>query len=309
MRTRPAPLVPLVARTAVLAGALAAGVAGALAAESVGGDPAHGGTIAGGPVPAPPVTAASERDPACAVEGADNRADAERARVACELARARIGGLLGHDIPAVLVMVEARAGYRIGILDQRAVVLWPSSDAMAVRAGTSAAATAHARAQWRETLPHEIGHALTAAHFFPDGEFTADGYGTPLPDWFEEGLAIWAEPMRHRDRRLAAARALPRDRLDLRAILSGEHPAARDAAALTARDGAAPPVDDDLWDFYPQSFAVLAFLHDRGGPDAVRELATRFMAGRTDPDTVVGLPGLPDTFEAVEADWSDWIAD
>lgn len=228
--------------------------------------------------------------------------DEERARAACERARSRFAGLMGDPVPAVLVLVQDRPGYRIGILDGQAVVLWPSSAAAAVQA-----AEAHVEEQWREALPHEIAHALTAARFFPDGRFEAVGYGTPLPDWFEEAVAIWAEPRPSRDRRLAAARELPARRLELATILTMSHPAAGDPAALAARDGAAPPSNAALWDFYQQSVAVLAFIHELGGQEAVRILASRLMAGYTGQAAVTGLPGLPGSFELVEAEWSAWL--
>jgi hypothetical protein len=245
----------------------------------------------------------------CVVEGDSVAiADVERGRVVCKAARGRFVGLLGEPAPSVLVFVEERSGYRIGILEGRAVVLWPSSAAMARRAGGGAVADAYVERQWREALPHEVAHALTAAHFFPEGRFASTGYGTPLPDWFEEGLAIWAEPRASRKSRVAAARQLPAHRLDLASILTMRHPAAGDAAALAVRDGAAPPADQALWDFYQQSVAVLAFIHDLGGPAAVRALASRFMAGRAGPDALVGLPGLPATFDAVAAAWRNWLA-
>jgi hypothetical protein len=244
----------------------------------------------------------------CLIEG-DRvpAADMARARAACEVARGRFAGLMGEPVPDVVVLVEERQGYRIGILEGRAVVLWPSSEVMVRQVGDGPGTRAYVEHQWRETLPHEIAHALTAAYFFPDGQFESTGYGTPLPDWFEEAMAIWAEPLASRDSRLAAARRLPAYRLDLGRILSMRHPAAGNDAALAVRDGALPPPDQALWDFYQQSLAVLAFIHDLGGPAAVRELASRLVTGAPGPDALAGLPGLPATFDEVTAAWRAWL--
>jgi hypothetical protein len=259
-----------------------------------------------------PAGGAAPTESACRIEGdALTAADERLARSACEAARRRFVELVGAA-PAALIFVEERDGYRIGILDGQAVVLWPSSRIMRARvgagAGTGAGADAYVASQWSDVLRHEVAHALTAAHFFPDGEFESTGYGTPLPDWFEEGLAIWAEPAPSRETRLAAARALPAERLDLEAILTMRHPAAANPAALAVRDGAAAPRDQALWDFYQQSIAVLSFVHDEGGPEAVRELATRLRSDPADDRAIVGLPGLPDSFAEVRAAWRDWIA-
>jgi hypothetical protein len=61
--------------------------------------------------------------------------------------------------------------------------------------------------EWSETLPHEIAHVMLAADFFPEEAAGVPGrYGTPLPDWFDEAVAIWAEPDSVREARLAQAR-------------------------------------------------------------------------------------------------------
>ncbi|HEX7049193.1 MAG TPA: hypothetical protein VF188_03190 [Longimicrobiales bacterium] len=251
----------------------------------------------------------------CEVVGADAApADVARARAACETARARFAELFGAPVPGVRVILQDRAGYRTGTQGARAAVVWPTSEAMTARVEGGAAAERHVAMQWREVLPHEIAHTLLAARFFPEetGEGAGDPegavYGTPLPDWLDEGVAIWAEPLESRRRRLAQARALPEARRDLRAILTSTHPGAGNAAALAVRDGAAVPPDEALRDFYPQSIAVLAFLYDRGGREAVRDLVRRIAAGATLPAAVAGLPGLPARFEDVAAAWEEWLA-
>ncbi|HSH45089.1 MAG TPA: hypothetical protein VK966_04495 [Longimicrobiales bacterium] len=241
---------------------------------------------------------------------------------ACTQARQRFADLVGEPVPAVRIAVEPRAGYRTGTASGDAVVFWPTSATMADGArralrsredvaadttGEGRRVAAHVSAQWREVLPHEIVHALMATRFYPDSDFPREGYGTPLPDWLEEGAAIWAEPRDSRRSRLATARDLPPARRDLRSILAGEHPAAADRRILTVRDGAPPPDQQALWDFYPQSIALVSFIHDEGGPEAVAELTRRLVRDPTDTLAIRALPGLPDRLETIEAAWRRWL--
>lgn len=292
-----------------------------LCAGTVGsGSPVPVHVSPSGPAEPPPPAATAD---GCGVLGDDVTADdAARAHSACRIARERFHELMGDPVPEVRVVVEWRQGYRTGTAAGRAVVLWPSSAAMTERVGTpngggdgapvgpggmDAHLDAHAAAQWREVLPHEIVHALLATRFYPEGELPGGEYGTPLPDWLEEGAAIWAEPLRSRRARLATARTLPRPSRDLRSILAGEHPAATDRDILTMRDGAAPPADEALWEFYPQSIAVVGFIYDVGGRRAFRELAHRLARDPDDARAVVGLPGLPAAMDELLRAWEDWL--
>ncbi|MGH7477493.1 MAG: hypothetical protein ACRELD_14600 [Longimicrobiales bacterium] len=233
--------------------------------------------------------------------------DEVRARHACETARARFAQLFGHPVPRVRIVLWQSNGYRAGLDDRNhAVVFWPNSASIAVP-DDSAAAEKHLNEQWQNILPHEIAHVLLAARFFAE-QAAGDGseYGTPLPDWLDEGVAIWAESLGNRRTRLDDARALPERRRDLRAILGDSHPATGNSDILAIRDGAPPPDDEALWAFYPQSIAVLDFVYDAGGSDATRELVERLLS---DPecDPVSGLPGLPADFSDVVAAWDRWI--
>jgi hypothetical protein len=61
--------------------------------------------------------------------------------------------------------------------------------------------------------------------------------------------------------------------------------------------------------YYALSYLLLRFIHTRGGYTAVRELISRY---RDDPSprisVLVGLPGLPASFEAFERDWLAFVA-
>lgn len=247
------------------------------------------------------------RGQACEVAGGSAGArELDRALLACHTARERFADLFEGPVPEVRVRIWDEPGYRGGVQSGRAVVFWPSERAMASHEARSAEFRAD---PWREVLPHEIAHVLLAARFYGrhvDGAGES-AYGTPFPDWLDEGVAIWAEPAESRRDRLRGARKLPARRRDLRTIVLASHPASGDARVLAMRDGAAPPGNRALWDFYPQSIAVLAFVHEAGGRAAVSELARRLVAGSDAPEALVGLPGLTGDFDAISAAWTSWL--
>lgn len=250
----------------------------------------------------------------CEVTGAAPAGDITRARTACERARSRFAELFGDPAPGVRVVLWERSGYRTSARDGVAIVLWPTGRALASRVGEGEAARLYIEDQWRNVLPHETAHALLAARFFdearPDSKGNAPSteyYGTPFPDWLDESVAIWAESPENRRGRAAEFRQLPERMRDLRSILAMPHPASDDDTILAMRDGAPVPRDEAVLDFYPQSFAVLAFIIETGGPAAVQELARRLLADSSDADAIVGLPGLPADFQRVSAAWDEWV--
>jgi hypothetical protein len=260
------------------------------------------------PAVAPPGAAAFS---GCEIEvhgsAPTDAADEALALRACEHARARFGELFEGAVPPVRVLLWDWPGYRTGAHEGVAIVLWPKGVALVDAGGGGEQGARHAHSQWRDVLPHEISHALLSARFFDDGSEGHEGYGTPFPDWLDEGVAIWAESRRSVAGRLAHARRLAAKRLDLVGILSLVHPGAGNDAVLAIRDGAAIPQDDALWAFYPQSIAVLSFVHELGGRAAVTEVARRLLATPENPAVLAGLPGLPDTMAAVVAAWEAWL--
>lgn len=242
----------------------------------------------------------------CRVTGVMESADdVALALSACEIARARFAELFGGPVPPVRIQLTRSAGYRIGTDDEGAAVLWPTSATMEASMGRG-----HVSLQWREVLPHEMAHALLTARFFAETEIPDSEYGTPLPDWLDEGIAIWAEPPESRAERIAQARALPLGRQSLAAILGSPHPAMANDAAWRMREGAAPPTDDEaLWAFYPQSIGVLAFVMESGGPEALGALMERLLSAVVPPgvDLLSGLPGMPQDAAGVLEAWDAWL--
>jgi hypothetical protein len=255
---------------------------------------------------APPTSAAD-----CLVDGERAAAaDVARAVTACRTARARFAELFGDTVPAILVVLHEQPGYRVSVEGDVGLVYWPSSAAMAERLGTGAEAEQKVAAQWREVLPHEIMHALTVARFYSKAGGSAhDGYGTPLPDWFEEAVGIWGEPVESRRTRVRQARSRPELGNALQNILRQPHPAAANRALLDARTGAPlPRADQTLWSFYPRAIAVLTFVHETGGSAAVSELAQRLVRDPGSSHALVGLAGMPTDAVGVTRAWQKWVA-
>lgn len=253
---------------------------------------------------------------ACEVSGRATAADIDHAQKACERARSRFGELFGDPVPGVRVVLWDRGGYRTSARDGEAIVLWPTRRALAGRVGEGAAARRYIEDQWRNVLPHETAHALLAARFFDDARPETDAnddvasakyYGTPFPDWLDESVAIWAESPENRRGRAAEFHRLPQRMRELDSILAMRHPASANDTILAMRDGAPVPRDEAVLDFYPQSFAVLAFIIETGGPAAVQELAKRLRADPSDTEAIAGLPGLPADFDGVLAAWTRWL--
>ena len=248
-------------------------------------------------------------DAPCVVSGAGAAADVARAQSACETARARFSALFGVEAPSAIVMLRDQAGYRTTASGATAVVHWNTGTALSAQFGTGSAAQKQIEQQWTDVLPHEIAHALMIAHFFAHGgASTHRGYGTPIADWFEEAVAIWAEPETSRATRLAQARKLPPVRQDLEAILAGPHPAASGGVYLAARSGGPLSNGAAMWAFYPQSYAVLAFVHAHGGTPAVAAL-TRRLDRHDGVELLLGLPGLPAERSELLAAWRRWLTE
>jgi hypothetical protein len=269
--------------------------------------------------------------------------DSYQARTACEAARKRFADLFGGRAPDVRLLLsnegDIAAGYRAG----RVLMRFPRLDAwgeMARQLGLQGAASrAFQREQMEQTLPHELAHQMLAARFYPAGLPIDSGhYGTPLPDWFDEAVAIWAEPETLRADRLAAAQSLV-PHLRLAEVLLREHPhagvdtaQARSTATRYTREGdsitirhrsdtrgrilvdtlrdasGASVQTRNLTNFYPVAYSLLAFIEATGARAAIQELERRLRLDPYDTAALNGLPGLPQAGTEIEALWKEWVA-
>lgn len=288
----------------------------------------------------------------CAITGDVSRSDLALARAACMNARRRFTSILG-DPPAGTIALSTTRGFAGFTEGARWSLVWPTSSRLAagmLRLPTGAAPSDARRfiaEQWREVLPHELGHVMFGAWLLTPGREMAGEYGTYMPDWVDEAVAISMEPDTIRGVRLAQARGfLPLP--GLAEVLAFRHPLRgnRDEAFSTRvvssppcdgscdrerpgdtrtitervfRDGrvtvdtayvaGARPLDaDPLARFYVLSYALWSYVESRGGREAITTLVSRLRRNPRDPMAMAGLPGLPSTLPAIDADWRAWLA-
>lgn len=285
---------------------------------------------------------------ACSVTGDVSRADRSLAQAACARARQRFGVVLGNAPPGSISLSET-AGFTGYTEGNRWTLVWPTSARLAAGMGRSADAAESRRfvdEQWREVLPHELGHVMLGAWLYSPGREMAGEYGTYMPDWVDEAVAIAMEPDTIRSERLALARSFS-PAPAVTEVLAFRHPLrGRIDEAFSTRVISSPPCDggcdrerptdtrtiterifrdgrvtvdtayaagelrldrDPLARFYVLSHALWSYIEARGGRDATSTLIERLRRDPRDANAVVGLPGLPRTMPALDADWRAWL--
>lgn len=254
--------------------------------------------------PAPVAT----RPPVVRSEGgcralAPDDAAADAALRACARARAELARLLTGAAPPGVVAVEPGGNADGGAGD--AAVRREPDERWALAVDPGDVATERELGDGRRIsadgyLAHEAAHRVASAMIYPaDTAFGPDaGYGTPLPDWLDEALALVVEPAADREARLGLlfadglVYALP-----LRRFLYMAHPAL----------AGAPPGSPLRRVFYGQSLAFALYLQERGGTGALAAVVGALRAGRTQGVALTDLPGTPGDGGALEQDWLAWL--
>jgi hypothetical protein len=161
-------------------------------------------------------------------------------------------------------------------------------------------------------LTHEVTHLMFVRYVadrYPDlaPKVLGAGYqiGTPFPDWIDEGLAVWNEP----------AELLAWRKDDLREILAGEN--AMVAAPLTLKQLLTmdhPIADGDgnkINVFYHQSWALVAYLLDRGGPEFFRDMLDRMAEGKSMEEILAAKDTkrgrVPATLKELETEFTTFL--
>ena len=286
---------------------------------------------------------------ACTIAGDVSRADRGLAQSACLRARQRFSAILGQA-PAGTISLSATQGFSGYTQAGRWTLTWPTSARLGAGMGRTADATESRRfveEQWREVLPHELGHVMLGAWLYSPGRDMAGEYGTYMPDWVDEAVAISMEPDTIRRERLSQARSfspLP----SVAEVLAFRHPLrGRADEAFSTRVLSSPPCEgpcdrerpadtrtiterifrdgrvtvdttwaageqrldaDPLARFYVLSYALWSYIEARGGRDAIATLIERLRRNPRDGAVLAGLPGLPRTPAAIDADWRGWLA-
>ncbi|HYW31376.1 MAG TPA: PDZ domain-containing protein, partial [Gemmatimonas sp.] len=155
-------------------------------------------------------------------------------------------------------------------------------------------------------VAHETVHQLVGHH-----------YGT-LPAWFNEGIASLVETPSE----LAAQQeALRRHRdalIPLAELFSSAHPVSggeivsegatsSDGGMLVVRAESDPAAIRRAALFYPQSRAVLEFLLEREGSDAVRRMAEGLRAGKSTSALLAEMRSAPRDLSTFEREWTAWV--
>jgi hypothetical protein len=192
-----------------------------------------------GPAPPPPV---------CDVAGEAPAADRAVVQRACERARASYADLFGVSAPPIRVYLSEHPLFDGRYEREWWALRWPTAaaqEAVGRKLGFRPTGPGQfgSLEDWladnrEQLLPHEIGHLFVATALgvtdLPGGSIHQQAgrvYGTPLPDWFDESVAIWMEPRTHRDARLARVMVPGRPPPEIAAVLGSTHPAA--GAAMT----------------------------------------------------------------------------
>ncbi len=285
----------------------------------------------------------------CVVTGAAPRTDVSRARAACAQARERFAATLG-EAPSGTIALSPTQGLSTFTEGGRWTLTWPMSSRLTGSMPRSNPSDAETRRfldeQWQEVLPHELGHIMLGAYLYSPGRVLTGEYGTYMPDWIDEAVAISMEPNATRADRLAQARAFTR-LPPLGEVLRFSHPyGGSRTEAFSTRIVSSPPCEgpcarerpgdtriitervfrdgrvtvdttyvageralesDPLARFYVLSYALWAYVEARGGRRATDTLLERYRRNPRDMNAIAGVPGLPATVAAVEADWHGWL--
>lgn len=145
----------------------------------------------------------------CIIAGRGTSADFDLARKACARTELRFSELFGVQAPPGGILLSKEPGISSEAGYGKWHLRWPITARLREAARSLDPSDASVIEEWRTTLPHELGHVMLAAHFYPNALPIAEGeYGTPLPDWFDEAVAVWMEPDAMRQERLEQGRSM-----------------------------------------------------------------------------------------------------
>lgn len=216
--------------------------------------------------------------PACETVGEAPPGDVTSAAASCRAARARWDQLFDESAPGGRILLGVDTSAAVPHVEGgRWVLTLRTSEQIEELARTWSPDLPRAinptSSYWR-AIPHEVGHRMLAAAAYPDGfPRRADRYGTPLPDWFDEGVATWMEPPEQRRDRLAIAARHIDELPALETLLTMEHPTGREPARA---------LFTETQTYYP----CVGECPSRPRPDARMRVITRLWAdGSTTVDT------------------------
>ncbi|MBI4617719.1 MAG: hypothetical protein HY720_29170 [Planctomycetes bacterium] len=175
-----------------------------------------------------------------------------------------------------------------------------------------------------DALTHEAAHLMFLHHVNP-GCIAAlqqnfNGYGSFLPDWIDEAVAVYHEPESMKATRRQQMKELVDQHIPLSRFFTMNHPIGAHGPGAGGAGGIDPAdlqkklqelsqggVGGEANLFYVQSLSVFEFMLEAGGPTFVRKLVEHLQKGGT---TEAGLALLSrrelKTLEGFESAWVAW---
>jgi hypothetical protein len=137
---------------------------------------------------------------------------------------------------------------------------------------------------WGEgAMAHEMAHLVVH-------QVTMNGYGIVLPNWLDEGLAMYAEGELSSDLASALSSAVKRGRLDSVQSLSSSFPADTAGATLA----------------YAESYSLVEYLlENKGGREKMLELLGATKAGSGYEEALQEVYGL--SISQLDLQWKQWL--
>jgi len=172
--------------------------------------------------------------------------------------------------------------------DLRAAMIFPQEWAGGVaytEFGTTAIGISPGNLEWgKRTLAHELAHLVVH-------QFIFSGYGIPLPNWLDEGLAMYAEGNLTAEMRQVLENAVENGRLISVMSLGSSFPADPQAARLA----------------YAESYSLIEFLlqEKNGGQEKMLDLLNHFKNGSGYIEALDQVYGLD--IDQLDSLWRDYI--
>jgi hypothetical protein len=281
----------------------------------------------------------------CRVSGTAPADDLARARSACERAADRFQLLFGVAAPPGTVAVSDTI--RFFAVESRSPewkIVWPNSEKQREFFADQSADAEEIREsvelQWVGVLPHEIGHLMLSA---ADARRAPGSPPRRLPDWLQEGVAVWMEWPSYRESDYGILRALrpyipPADALLEHVIPQDEEDEQGGSVIVQTFFPCASEEACGGRPYWSRIFSVTT----RQFPDGRVQVDTTFLSAPPPPPdpmaanfytyaaaliryvydrggppamrallehptSLMGLPGLPPNRSRLESDWREWF--
>lgn len=147
-----------------------------------------------------------------------------------------------------------------------------------------------------DLMTHEAAHLMFIDFVAPKltdaAKARKDRYASNLPDWWDEGIAVFLEREYMKSRRRAHMKQHLRKMIPLARLFTEEHPMAEELN----RPGGARREDDMqkeqlLVVYYAQTMAVVEFLLRAGGPKLIQRVNDQLAQGKSMEAVLAELPG------------------